>query len=72
MNDYMKALYQQFFWKPDVTELEDEIETARREVRDCLDKLQRRRLMDLVDDQMLPQEEISRLALLLNLSWPGD
>ena len=39
MNDYMKALYQRFFQKPDVTELEDEIETARQEVRDCLDKL---------------------------------
>ena len=34
MNDYMKALYQRFFQKPDVTELEDEIETARQEVRD--------------------------------------
>ena len=49
MNDYMKALHQQFFQKPDVTELEDEIETARQEVRDCLNKVQRRRLMDLVD-----------------------
>ncbi|OUN21320.1 hypothetical protein [Pseudoflavonifractor sp. An85] len=62
MNDYMKALYQQFFRKPDVTELEDEIETARQEVRDCLDKLQRRRLMDLVDAQTLLREEISQAS----------
>jgi len=53
MNDYMKALHQQFFQKPDVTELEDEIETARQEVRGCLNKVQRRRLMDLVDGQAL-------------------
>ena len=39
MNNYMKALHQQFFRKPDVTELEDEIETARQEVRDCLNKV---------------------------------
>lgn len=34
MNDYMKALHQRFFRKPNVTELEHEIETARQEVRD--------------------------------------
>ena len=42
MNDYMTALYQRFFQEPDSTELEEEIEQTRQEVRDCLDKLQRR------------------------------
>ena len=71
MNDYMKALYQRFFQKPDVTELEDEIETARQEVRDCLDKMQRRRLMDLVDAQTLLREEISQASFTagFKLAW---
>ena len=71
MNDYMKALYQQFFQKPDVTELEDEIETARQEVRDRLNKVQRRRLMDLVDGQALLREEISQASFTagFKLAW---
>lgn len=35
----MTALHQRFFREPDVTELEEEIEQTRQEVRDCLDKL---------------------------------
>ncbi len=71
MNNYMKALHQQFVQKPDVTELEDEIETARQEVRDCLDKLQRRRLVDLVDAQTLLREEISQAGFTagFKLAW---
>ena len=71
MNDYMKALYQRFFQKPDVTALEDEIETARQEVRDCLDKARRRRLMDLVDAQTLLREEISQASFNagFKLAW---
>lgn len=71
MNNYMKALHQQFFRKPDVTELEDEIETARQEVRDCLNKVQRRRLMDLVDGQALLREEISQASFTagFKLAW---
>ena len=71
MNDYMKALHQQFFQKPDVTELEDEIETARQEVRDCLDKAQRRWLMDLADAQTLLREEISQASFTagFKLAW---
>ena len=71
MNDYMKALYQRFFQKPDVTELEDEIETARKEVRDCLSKVQRRRLMDLVDGQALLREAISQASFTagFKLAW---
>ena len=47
MNNYMKALHQRFFRKPNLTELEKEIETARQEVRDCLDKVQRQTGLDL-------------------------
>ena len=49
MNDYMRALHRRFFREPDVSELEEDIENTRQEVRDCLDKMQRRRLMHLVD-----------------------
>ena len=71
MNDYMKALHQRFFRKPNLTELEKEIETARQEVRDCLDKLQRRRLMDLVDGQALLREAISLASFTagFKLAW---
>ena len=71
MNDYMKALHQRFFRKPNLTELEHEIETARQEVRDCLDKAQRRRLMDLVDGQALLREEISLASFTagFKLAW---
>ena len=71
MNDYMKALHQRFFRKPNVTELEHEIETARQEVRDCLDKVQRRRLMDLVDGQALLREAISQASFTtgFKLAW---
>lgn len=77
MNDYMTALYQRFFQEPDFTELEEEIEQTRQEVRDCLDKLQRRKLMQLVDAQNLLQEKTSlasfmagfKLAWALRKSW---
>ena len=71
MNDYMKALHQRFFRKPNLTELEKEIETARQEVRNCLDKVQRRRLMDLVDGQALLREEISLASFTagFKLAW---
>lgn len=73
MNDYMTALHQRFFRKPDVTELENEIETARREVRDW-GKLQWRRPMDLVDAQTLLREEISQVSFTagLKLAWGID
>lgn len=71
MNDYMTALHQRFFRKPNLTELEHEIETARQEVRDCLDKAQRRRLMDLVDGQALLREAISLASFTagFKLAW---
>ena len=36
MNDYMRALHQRFYREPDFSELEEDIEDTRREVRDCL------------------------------------
>ena len=51
MNDYMTALHQRFYQEPDFSELEEEIENTRQEVRDCLDQAQRRELMRLVDAQ---------------------
>ena len=71
MNDYMTALHQRFFREPDVTELEEEIEQARQEVRDCLDKLQRRKLMQLVDAQNLLREKTSLSSFMagFKLAW---
>ena len=71
MNDYMSALHQRFFQKPDFTELKEEIELARREVRDCLNKVQRRKLMQLVDAQTLLREETSLASFTagFKLAW---
>ena len=71
MNDYMRALHRNFFQKPNLIELEKEIETARQDVRDCLDKTQRRRLMDLVDGQALMREAISQASFTagFKLAW---
>ena len=33
MNDYMRALHQRFFREPDFSDLEEDIETTRQEVR---------------------------------------
>ena len=71
MNDYMRALHQRFYREPDFSELEEDIESTRQEVRDCLDKLQRRRLMHLVDTQNLLREEISLASFTagFKLAW---
>ena len=47
------------------------METPRQEVRDCLDKLQRRRLMHLVDTQNLLREETSLASFMagFKLAW---
>ena len=71
MNDYMRALHQRFYREPDFSELEEDIENTRQEVRDCLDKLQRRRLMHLVDTQNLLREETSLASFTagFKLAW---
>ena len=71
INDYMKALHQRFYREPDFSEMEEDIEKTRQEVRDCLDKLQRRRLMHLVDTQNLLREETSLASFTagFKLAW---
>ena len=71
MNDYMSALHQRFFQKPDFTELKEEIELSRREVRDCLDNIQLRKLMQMVDAQTLLREETSLASFIagFKLAW---
>ena len=71
MNDYMTALHQRFFREPDFSALEEEMEQARQEVRDCLDKLQRRKLMQLVDAQNLLREKTSLASFMagFKLAW---
>ena len=71
MNDYMTALHQRFYREPDFSELEEEIEQTHQEVRDCLDKMQRRRLMHLVDTQNLLLEETSLASFTagFKLAW---
>ena len=71
MNDYMRALHQRFYREPDFSELEEDIESTRQEVRDCLDKLQRRKLMHLVDTQNLRREETSQAGFTagFKLAW---
>lgn len=71
MNDYMRALHQRFFQEPEYTELEERIESTRQEVRDCLDQLHRRKLMDLIDTQNVLCEEISLASFTagFQLAW---
>ena len=71
MYDYMAALHQQFFRGPDFTELEEDIEQTRQEVRDCLSKEERRKLLRLVDLQNLLWEEISLASFTagFKLAW---
>ena len=71
MNDYMRALHQRFFREPDVSALEEDIENTRQEVRDCLNQMQRRRLMHLVDTQNLLREETSLASFTagFKLAW---
>jgi len=71
MNDYMRALHQRFYREPDFGELEEDIENTRQEVRDYLNKMQRRRLMHLVDSQNLLKEETSLASFTagFKLAW---
>ena len=64
MYHYMAALHQQFFRAPDFTELEEEIEQTRQEVRDYLGQPEQRKLMQLVDAQNLLREKISLASFI--------
>ena len=71
MYDYMAALHQQFFRGPDFGGLEKDIEQTRQEVRDCLSKEERRKLLQLVDLQNLLREETSLASFTagFKLAW---
>ena len=71
MYDYMAALHQQFFRGPDFSGLEKDIEQTRQEVRDCLSKEERRKLLQLVDLQNLLREETSLASFTagFKLAW---
>lgn len=47
MGYYMSELYRRYFRATGFSELEEEIENTRQEVRDCLDQAQQRKLMHL-------------------------
>ena len=64
MYHYMAALYKRFFQVPDFTELEEEIEQPRQEVRDYLGQPERRKLMQLVDAQNLLREKLSLASFI--------
>ena len=51
--------------------MEEDIESTRQEVRDCLDKLQRRKLMHLVDTQNLLKKETFLASFIagFKLAW---
>ena len=71
MYNYMAALHRQFFRGPDFTELEENIEQTRQEVRDCLNKEERRKLLCRVDLQNLLREETSLASFTagFKLAW---
>ena len=71
MYHYMAALYKWFFQVPDFTELEEEIEQTRQEVRDYLGQPERRKLMQLVDAQNLLREKTSLASFIagFRLAW---
>ena len=60
MGYYMSELYRRYFRATDFSELEEEIENTRQEVRDCLDQAQQRKLMHLIDAKEQLKAEIDR------------
>ena len=62
MNDYMRALHQQFFREPAYTDVRDEIENLRQELRAQLDRQDREKLLKLADLGIELREEISLAA----------
>lgn len=71
MYDYMKALHRQFFREQECTELRREIEQTRQELRDQLDKENRRKLLCLADAQSALKEKISLQSFVagFRLAW---
>ena len=71
MNDYMRALHQRFFREPAYTDVREEIEDLRQELRETLQKPEQRKLLRLVDAQNLLREEISLASFMagFKLAW---
>ena len=73
MNDYIRALHQRFFQEPDVSELEEDIENTRQEVRNCLDKMQRRRLSkELEADGLYSFDEEETVRICRRMETEGS
>ena len=62
MGYYMGELYRRYFRAPDFSELKEEIEHTRQEVRDWLDQTQRRELMRLMDAQDQLQANLAQAS----------
>ena len=71
MNDYMQALHQRFFQEPECADVWEEIEALRQELRESLQKPERRKLLRLVDAQNLLREETSLASFMagFKLAW---
>ena len=71
MNDYMRALHQRFFQEPECADVRREIEELRQELRETLQKPERRKLLRLVDAQNLLREETSLASFMagFKLAW---
>ena len=71
MNDYMQALHQRFFREPECADVREEIEDLRQELRETLQKPERRKLLRLVDAQNLLREETSLASFMagFKLAW---
>lgn len=62
MNDYMRALHQRFFREPAYTDVREEIELLRRELRAQLDRQDQEKLLKLADLGIELREETSLAA----------
>ena len=62
MNDYMRALHQRFFRERAYTDVREEIERLRRELRVQMDRQDREKLLKLVDLAIELREETSLAA----------
>ena len=62
MGYYMSELYRRYFRATDFSELEEEIENTRQEVRDCLDQAQQRKLVHLIDAQEQLKAELAQAS----------
>ena len=71
MNDYMQALHQRFFQEPECADVWEEIEALPQELRETLQKPERRKLLRLVDAQNLLREETSLASFMagFKLAW---